>query len=125
MSEIINLFGEDVLTQEKSRAVLLHQDIIYNLEKAADHLHKTCCQIKEMRDTKLYLELGYKDFDQYVEEAVGIKRRQAYDYIKVVEKLPEEFVQANAKIGITKLQLLAGISPMERDEFIENNQPEK
>ena len=40
-----------------------------------------CCQLKEMKDTGLYKNLGFEDFDGYVEKAANIKKRQAYSYI--------------------------------------------
>jgi len=73
--------------------------------------------LKTMRDGKFYTEAGFSTFEDYTENAVGLKRRQAYNYIKVVETFGEDFVQSTAqKIGITKLELLTHLTEEERDQ---------
>lgn len=56
-----------------------------------------------MRDSKLYKELGYSDFGDYCEQETGFKRANVYNYINVVERLPEEFVYSSRQIGIKNL----------------------
>ena len=123
MENMIDLFGNSTVevSEETNRAVLLHQDIIFNRDQAATHLYKMCCQLKEMRDSGLYERLGFADFDGYVEQAANIKKRQAYNYIRIVEQLGEDFLQSNAQLGVTKLALLTEVSPMERDAFVDEN----
>lgn len=77
--------------------------------------------LKEMRDTKLYSEMGYEKFGDYTVKELGIKERQAYTYIKPFEELGERFLQSNANLGITKLSLLTQIPAIEREDFIEKN----
>lgn len=126
MENVITLFGENEVevSEETNRAYLLHQEIIFNRDQAASHLYKMCCQLKEMRDSGLYARLGFSDFDGYVETAANIKKRQAYNYIRIIEQLGDDFVQSNAQLGVTKLALLTDVSPMEREEFLEGNQVE-
>ena len=73
-----------------------------------------------MKIENLYVHLGYESFEDYAEKEFQIKRRQAYQYISVYEKLGEEFVQSNAQLGITKLALLAAANPEDRAEIMEN-----
>ena len=73
-----------------------------------------------MRDSKLYKELGYNTFEDYCEQETAIKRRQVYSYINVIEKLPYDFVQSTAQIGVQKLYLLSSLSEEERTEITEN-----
>ena len=70
-----------------------------------------------MRDSKLYKEFGYSNFEDYCENEVGMKRRNAYNYIAVVEKIRLENVQPVAQIGIKKLSLLATISEEQQAEI--------
>ena len=122
MEEMISLFGNDsAVSEEKSRAVLLHQEIIFNRDRAADHLYKMCRQLKEMRDTQAYKSLGFDSFDNYVEQAAEIKKRQAYNYIRIIERLGDDFVQSNTRLGVTKLEMLIDVLPEERAELIEEN----
>jgi chromosome segregation ATPase len=73
-----------------------------------------------MKIDGLYTELGYEDFESYAEKEFDLKRRQAYQYISVYEKLGKEFVQSNAQLGITKLALLATANPEDRAEVMES-----
>ena len=68
-----------------------------------------------MRDGKLYKELGYANFEDYCENEVGMKRRNVYNYISIVENV--ENVQSIAQIGMTKLSLLATISGEQQQEL--------
>lgn len=76
--------------------------------------------LRRMKIENLYVHLGYESFEDYAEKEFQLKRRQAYQYISVFEKLGEEFVQSNAQLGITKLALLATTNPEDRAEIMES-----
>lgn len=107
-------------TPEQREAVTLHYKIQTNLETAASAIVEFCENIKEMRDKKLYHELGFEEFEGYCERMLGIKSRQAYNYISTYERLGKNFLQSNAELGITKLQLLAAMSTEEREKVMES-----
>lgn len=109
----------DVSSPEYSAALALHQQIITNGTIAANALLEMCRCLKQMRDDKLYTALGYDDFGVYCEDKANIKSRQAYTYIKIYEELPPAFLQSNAKHGVTKLELLTHINPLDREDFAE------
>lgn len=109
------------MTTEQLEAQNLHLEIMKNGEFAAVSMVEFCKGLKKMRDKKLYCELGFSTFEEYVENAVGLKQRQAYTYIKTLENLGESVLQSTAKIGITKLSILCDIPRNEREDFIENN----
>ncbi len=105
--------------QEEARALDL---IIKNhINEACSHLVESALCLKKMRDTKMYLALGFKSFGDYTQESLNIKERQAYTYISTYESLGERFLQSNANLGITKLSLLAGIPSVDRDTVVEGN----
>lgn len=110
----------DVNSPEYTEALTLHQQIIINGTIAANALYEMCRCLKQMRDDKLYTALGYDDFGAYCEEKANIKARQAYSYIKTYEDLGKDFLQSNANLGITKLELLTHVNPLDRAEFMEN-----
>lgn len=58
-----------------------------------------------------------RSFAEYTEAAVGIKQRQAYNYIQVVESLAARLIEENAAAGVTKLALLAKLNPEEREDL--------
>ena len=98
----------------------LNRRIITAAQLAQQSLYEMCMGFKEMRDSKLYKDLGYSDFGDYCESETGFKRAQVYSYISVAEKLPADFVQSTGQIGIQKLYLLSKISEEERAEITQN-----
>ena len=106
-----------IQSEEHIKAVALHQKILTSAELAQKNLWDMCTSLKEMRDSKLYKELSYSNFEDYCENEVGMKRRNAYNYIAVVEKIRLENVQPVAQIGIKKLSLLATISEEQQAEI--------
>lgn len=104
----------------QEQAALIHNRILANGQIAAQALVAMCKDLKQMRDEKLYEELHYSSFEDYAEQACGIKQRQAYSYISAYEKLGAEYIEKNAELGITKLELISQVSSYEREEFLES-----
>ena len=107
--------NEFLTTREEAYSI--HQRIMANGKILQNALYEVCKDLKTMRDSKLYAELGYSSFEEYAEEACGIKQRQAYSYISAYEKLGKTYLQDNAQLGITKLELLSQVNSWEREEF--------
>ena len=113
--------GGRIKPDERGQAMQLHSDIMANMRAAATAMVEFCRQLKEMRDRKLYLALGFARFEDYAEQAVGIKWRQAYNYIQVYERLSPQLLEQNAGLGVTKLLLLTQVSAPDRAEFAGEN----
>lgn len=108
------------LSAEYIKAVELDRRIKTSAQLAQQSLYDMCMGFKEMRDSRLYKQLGYSDFGEYCEQEIGFKRSNVYNYIAVVENLPREFVQTSGQIGASKLLLLTKLSDEERTELAEN-----
>ena len=108
-----------VVSDDYTKAIALTRSIIANAQAAQQSLYEVCKGLKEMRDGKLYKELGYQNFEDYTENEVGIKRRQAHNYIMIAENMSAENVQSIAQIGSTKLTMLAMLNESERHEIAE------
>ena len=119
-NKIIDVPPNEV-TETYQEALKLHQEIMANGAIAAQALYEMCRGLKRMRDEKLYTQLGYEDFDTYCVEKANFKKRQAHNYITAYEQLGKEFLQSNAQLGITKLELLTHVPALDRSEFMENN----
>ena len=120
MSNIVEVKDFTEITPHME-AIKLHNEIITNGTIAAQALYELCRCLKRMRDEKLYTQLGFDDFDTYCEQKANIKKRQAYNYIKTYEDLGSGFLQSNASLGITKLELLTHVPALDRADFMENN----
>ena len=75
------------VTEKYIEAVNLNVKIRCSAQMVQSSLYEMCAGLKQMRDGKLYKELGYKNFEEYVETEIGFERRQAYRYITIIEKL--------------------------------------
>lgn len=107
------------ITAQKQQAIELHQKILVSANLAQQNIWDMCNGLKTMRDNKLYKELGYQNFEDYCENEVGMKRRNVYNYISIVEKINTKNVQTFAQISKSKLMLLATISEPEQAEIAE------
>ncbi len=108
------------ITAKQIKAAELNRRIIMAAQLTQQSLYEMCTGFKEMRDSKLYKELGYSEFDEYCKNEVGVSDRQAYKYISIVEKLPANLVNSSSLIGTQKLYLLTTLSDEERAEITEN-----
>ena len=111
----------EITKTNKDKAYELNSRILACANAAYSSLMESAKLLKEMRDTKLYIEMGYENFEDYTVAELGIHERQAYTYIKPYEELGERFLQSNANLGITKLALIAQLPSVDREEFTENN----
>ena len=109
------------MTAETAAAIELHNSIVSAMKEAAFALVSLCENLKRMRDTGQYKALGFEKFEEYTEQACRIKKRQAYNYIATYERLGGTFLQSNAQLGITKLQLLTEVCAVDRADFVEQN----
>jgi len=107
------------LSAEYIKAAELDRRIKTSAQFAQQSLYDMCMGFKEMRDSRLYKELGYSDFGEYCEQETGFKRTNVYNYISVAENLPEDFVHSSGQIGIKKLTLLSTLSDEQRETITE------
>jgi chromosome segregation ATPase len=127
MNDLIEMLENDTAnrTPEQSEAIYMHEQLIIHRQMVETGLAGMCRDLKEIRDRKLYLQLGYEEFGAYTESEHGIKQRQAYKYIQVYEKLGVEFLHLNAKMGVTKLLEIAALDKDEREELLAEYTPDE
>jgi len=113
------------MTDNYIKAVNVNRNIIVNAQAAQMSLYEVCKGLKEMRDGKLYKELGYQNFEEYCENETGIKYKTAHKYIKIIETLNIENISPARCLGVEKLYLLTTLSEEERVEITENNNLEE
>lgn len=107
--------SEIIISEQYKAAIELNQKIIITAQAAQQNLYDMCVMLKQMRDDKLYKELGYANFEDYCENKVGMNRRNAYRYIAVIENVKN--VTSMSQIGMTKLSLLASLSESQQEEI--------
>lgn len=113
------------ITTDYIKAKDLDRKIKTSAHLAQQSLYDMCMGFKEMRDSKLYKELGFAEFGDYCKTELGITDRTAYNYISIAEKLPQDLVKSISLIGTTKLTLLTTIPEETRTEIVETTDLEK
>lgn len=113
------------VTTDYIKAKDLDRKIKTSAHLAQQSLYDMCMGFKEMRDSKLYKELGYSNFGDYCEQETGFAKSNVYNYIAIVEKLPKNFVQTSGQIGASKLLLLTAVSEETRTKIVETTDLEK
>ena len=102
--------NKNEISKSYSKALELHNKILVSAQLAQNSLWDMCAGLKEMRDGKLYKELGYQNFEDYCGTEFNMSRRNAYRYISVIENCPKENVTSGSHFGIKKLYLLSTLS---------------
>lgn len=117
MEQLAILNNITSMTVEQQEAAAMHFEIVQAAKTAVNSLLDLGRKLKRMRDSGRYKDLGFSSFAEYTEAAVGIKQRQAYNYITVVESLPARLIEENAAAGVTKLALLSKLNPEDREDL--------
>lgn len=112
--------NEIIESADYTKAVALHRRICANAQAAQESLYEMCKSLKEMRDGKLYKELGYESFENYAETEVGMTKRNANRYVSIADMLSKNGTPVSQKLGVTKLYLLSTLSEEERTEVVQS-----
>ena len=120
-SEVPQEQSSDLIIEsvEYTKAVKLHRCICANAQAAQDSLYEMCKALKEMRDSRLYKELGYSELNDYCKSELGMSDRTAYKYISIAENFAadDNLVKSSSLIGREKLALLAKLDEPQREEL--------
>lgn len=100
---------QNQLSESQKAFLSVHTEMVAAGQKAAECLIIMANDLRRMKEEKLYEAAGFETFKDYVEQALNIKERQAYNWISVLE-LPEAYLTKNAGMGVTKLALIASAS---------------
>ncbi|MBR3421524.1 MAG: hypothetical protein IKG98_05620 [Ruminococcus sp.] len=109
----------EIILSPEQEAVVITERIKDYGRAAVNAICNIGRDLRRMKIEGLYTHLKYETFEDYAEKEFNLKRRQAYLYISVYEKLGEDFVQSNAQLGITKLALLAQMNAEDRAELMD------
>lgn len=106
-----------VLTEQHKTAIRLNEEIIFKAQLAEENLYDMCVMLKQMRDEKLYKELGYHSFEDYCVNGIGVDKRTVYRRISIIENMSQENVTTLSRIGTSKLYLLSSLSESQQEEI--------
>ncbi len=113
------LLPSEELTKPQKLFLDVHNEMVMAGRKSAECFLIMVNDMRRMKDEKLYKAAGFETFKEYVETALDIKERQAYNWMSVLD-LPEAYLSKNAGMSITKLTLIASASQKVADELMED-----
>ena len=112
------------ISKSYSKALELHNKILVSAQLAQNSLWDMCAGLKEMRDGKLYKELGYQNFEDYCQTEFNMNRSNAHKYISIIENIKSENVSTSKHFGVSKLYLLSTLSESEQEKITAENDVE-
>lgn len=116
--------SEVIVSEEYKEAKVIHNRIMANKQILETTVFELGRDLKTMRDGKLYKQFGYSNFEDYCQNEVKFTRRQAYKYLTIAERLPEDFVNSSSQIGVTKLSVIAMLDEPDRQALMETHDVE-
>lgn len=105
-----------IVSEDYTRAVTLTRSIIANAQAAQQSLYEVCKGLKEVRDSELFRELGYSNFEDYCNNEVEITYRQAKKYVAIASRFEGSQLPS---LGTEKLYLLAKLDEPTREAVTE------
>lgn len=111
--------GEPVSITEEFRLTArhVHEEIMLRDRETARHMFALGAALKQLRDDRLYLALGFRSFAAYC-DGFQMSRQVAYDRIAAVDVLPQleapEVVAPVRQISYTNALLLGKAHPDDR-----------
>lgn len=112
------------IAAQHAKALELHNKIMVSAQLVQTNLWDMCNGLKDMRDGKLYKELGYQNFEEYCENECGFSRQQAHKYISIIENVKLENVNPGLHFGVRKLYLLSTLSEADQQKITAENDVE-
>lgn len=109
------------ITAQHAKALDLHNRIVVSAQLVQTNLWDMCNGLKEMRDGKLYKELGYQNFEEYCETEHGFSRSNAHKYISIIENIDPENVSPVKHLGMRKLYLLSTLTQSDQEKITAEN----
>ena len=109
------------ITAQHAKALDLHNRIMVSAQLVQTNLWDMCNGLKEMRDGKLYKELGYQNFEEYCGTEFNMSARNARKYISIIENIKPENRSTLTDFGMGKLYLLSTLSEADQQRITAEN----
>lgn len=109
------------ITAQHAKALDLHNRIMVSAQLVQTNLWDMCSGLKEMRDGKLYKELGYQNFEEYCGTEFNMSAGNARRYISIIENIPPENRATLHGFGMGKLYLLSTLSEADQQKITAEN----
>lgn len=111
----------EISTEIKAQEI--HEKAIGYYKLSEEFGYKFLMEVKQIRDERLFIDLGFENFGEYVETNFNYSRRTINERIATAEAWGEEYKRALARLGKHKAKQL-GVLPKEvREKVISDGIP--
>jgi len=114
----------DGIKKGENSILTIHQKVIQLKKDILNNFYKLGAYLKEIRDEKIYVDLGYDTFESYIATPeLSFKRSMVYSLIGVYETYFEKSNQSDInkfkEIDMTKLDRIRQFKDKPKEEFQE------
>ena len=111
------------ITQKNKLALDLHDSAKSYYERSQEYGYKFLMSLKQIRDEKLFLDLGCSEFEEYTENYFGYSKRTINERIQIAQSWGSDYERALASYGKHKARQLGLLPEIERENLIERGVP--
>lgn len=104
---INELMEKKQLSKEENDFLNLHQKALLYSQAAYLNFVELSKALKEISDKDLFRMAGYEKFEDYSFECFGLKKSQAYNFLKIANTFSDSFMLENKNCGISKMIALS------------------
>ncbi len=109
--------------QKNKLALDLHDSAKSYYERSQEYGYKFLMSLKQIRDEKLFLDLGCSEFEEYTENYFGYSKRTINERIQIAQSWGSDYERALASYGKHKARQLGLLPEIERENLIERGIP--
>ena len=109
--------------QKNKLALDLHDSAKSYYERSQEYGYKFLMSLKQIRDEKLFLDLGCSEFEEYTENYFGYSKRTINERIQIAQNWGSDYERALASYGKHKARQLGLLPEIERENLIERGVP--
>lgn len=113
----------ELSTEVKAKEI--HEKAVGYFKVSEQYGYKFIMEVKKIRDDRYYKELGYSSFNDYCQNAWGVKRNYMNDRIQIAETFNENCDRTCGQFGHSKSLLLARMPEQQREQAINEGIPTK
>lgn len=101
------------------RAIEAHEKAVGYYRVSERYGYKFLMELKKIRDEKLFVDLGFNNFEEYTLSSFNYSKRSINERIQTAEVFEKDFERTSARFGIFKTVELAQLPETERGKVME------
>lgn len=117
-TEVAASNNTQVSSERQKKALELTSRITARYEIVRQYLLEIARDLTVVKEEKLFVEMGVKDFEEYCDQIAGFGSRQGYNFIKIYKRFGEEKLSVLQHLGSTKLTDMADLDSQDFEDLM-------